>query len=73
MSSDSSSTASNVRLGLIIVALAGVLAAIAFAWLNERGDDAIVARFEDQELTAAELHEILETLPEGVPASVESG
>ena len=73
MSSDSSSTASNVRLGLIILALAGVLAAIAFAVLNERGDDAVVVRFEDQEFTAAELHDILETLPDGIPASVQNG
>lgn len=77
MSSDSSTTSasssSNVRLGLTIVALAGVLAAIAFAWLNERGDDAIVARFHDQELTAGELHEILESLPPNVPAAIDHG
>lgn len=73
MSSDSSSTASNVRLGLIVLALAGVLGAVAFAVLNERGDDAVVVRFEDQELTASELHDILDTLPDGVPASVQNG
>ncbi len=74
MSSDSYTTsASNVRLGLTIVALAGLLAAIAFAWLNERGDDAVVASFHDEELTAGELHAILESLPPNVPAAIDHG
>lgn len=73
MSSAPASPSSNVRLGLIIVGLAGVLAAIAFAVLNERGDDAVVARIGDQELTAGELHDILESAPAEIPVSITDG
>jgi hypothetical protein len=73
VSTDSPSSPSNVRLGLTIVALAGVLVAIAFAWLNERGDDAAVASFLDEEFTAGELHEILESLPPNIPAGIDHG
>ncbi|MGA0237722.1 MAG: peptidylprolyl isomerase [Acidimicrobiales bacterium] len=72
MSTDSPSS-SNVRLGLTIVALAGVLVASAFAWLNERGDDAAVASYLGDELTVGELHEILESLPPNVPAALDHG
>lgn len=72
MSTDSPPS-SNVRLGLTIVALAGVLVTIAFAWLNERGDDAAAASYLGDELTVGELHEILESLPPNVPAALDHG
>ncbi len=55
---------SPIRLGLLVVLAVAVLGTAAWAILNERGGDAVVASVDDYELTFSELEAILTTNPD---------
>ena len=68
MSTDSRFS-SPVRLGLVAIAVLGVIATAAWALLNERADDAVAASFGDNELTVGELNDILTSNPDAQTAT----
>ncbi|MEM9468347.1 MAG: hypothetical protein AAGA90_23465, partial [Actinomycetota bacterium] len=65
MSSDSPSQ-SPVRLGLLAVLAVAVVGAVAWALLNERGNDVVAASIDDFEITVDEVNELLRTNPQNV-------